>query len=137
MEVNMTNEVIERRKRFWLTWLELDWETVRENIISEMHSVGMSQEDLAYELRRNGYPVTKATISNWLGRRPTVKRPPTMDALQALVTVFARVSAGDWAKGAYLSEDDPAYAFGPGSGDLVHSHHVPKYRHEEPESQAS
>ena len=130
----MTNEVIERRK-LWLTWLELPWETVRDDLIAEMHSVGMSQEDLAYELRRNGYPVTKASVSNWLGQRS--KRPPTMDALQSLVAVFARVSVGDWAKGAYLSEDDATYILSLPAGDLVHSHHATDYRQEASESQAS
>lgn len=131
----MTNEVIERRKFVWLTWLELPWETVRDGLVAEMHNVRMSQEDLAYELRREGYPVTKATISNWLG--PRSKRPPTMDALQALVSVFARVSVGDWAKGAYLSEDAAAYVLWLSGGDPVHPHHASKYRLDEPESQAS
>jgi hypothetical protein len=97
----MTNEVIERRK-LWLSWLELPWDVVREDLISEMHRVGMSQEDLAYEMRDAGYRVTRGTITYWLSRQG--KKAPTMDALQALVQVFARVSVGDWTKGAYLSE---------------------------------
>jgi len=102
----MTNEVVERRK-LWLSWLELPWDTVREDLIAEMRRVGMSQEDLAYELRKNGYPVTHATVSNWI--RQNTARAPSLDALQILVSVFAEVSLGSWTKGAYLMEAELAY----------------------------
>jgi hypothetical protein len=108
----MTSEVIERqRQRLWLSWLELPWESVRDDLIAEMRRVEMSQGDLAFELRTAGYRVSQNTISRWLGAEETRGvRPPTMDALQALVRVFARVSVGDWAKGRLLSPEDLAYA---------------------------
>jgi hypothetical protein len=104
----MTREVMEMR-RLWLSWLELPWDTVRLDLTKEMQRVGMSQEDLAYELRRSGYYIGQKTVSYWLGSSTRKKSPP-MDAVQALVAVFARVSVGDWAKGRYLSEAPVAYA---------------------------
>jgi hypothetical protein len=46
----MTNEVVERRK-LWLSWLELPWDVVRDDLIGEMHRVNMrllSPDDLPY-----------------------------------------------------------------------------------------
>jgi hypothetical protein len=108
-EVTMTNEVMERR-RLWLSWLELPWESVRHDLISEMHRVGMTQEDLAYELRQAGFRVTTKTIGNWLNGRTRNGQALTMDALRALVQVFAKVSVGDWAKGRHLSASHLAVA---------------------------
>jgi hypothetical protein len=106
----VTNEVMERRK-LWLSWLELPWDAVREDLIAEMRRVEMSQGDLAFELRTAGYRVSQNTISRWLGAEDVRGvRPPNMDALQALVQVFARVSMGDWAKGRLLSPEPLAYA---------------------------
>lgn len=105
----MTNEVMERR-RLWLSWLELPWESVRDELISEMRRVGMTQEDLSYELRRAGFKVTTKTVGNWLSGRTRDGSAPTMTALQALVQVFAAVSLGDWAKGRLLSPEALAYA---------------------------
>lgn len=108
----MTSEVIER-KRLWLSWLELPWDSVRDDLIEEMHRVGMSQLDLAFELRSAGYRASQNTVGRWLGSEGVRGvRPPTMDALQALVQVFARVSVGEWAKGRLLSPDGPAEAVG-------------------------
>jgi transcriptional regulator with XRE-family HTH domain len=92
----MKSEVIERRS-LWLSWLELPWDQVRNDLVALMQANGMSQEDLAYELRRAGHVVSKSSIHNWLSHK--VQRSPSLDALQALVEVFARVSMGDWAKG--------------------------------------
>ena len=106
----LTEEVIERRK-LWLSWLELPWDVVREDLAGEMHRVGMSQADLAFELRTAGYRVSEKTVGRWLGAEEARGlRPPTMDALQALVGVFARVSVGDWAKGRLLSSDELTYS---------------------------
>lgn len=86
----------------WASWLDRPWDWVRHDLANEMAAVGMTQEDLAYELRTEGYRVTQATVSKWLNGR-TGKVP--LEALQALVGVFARVRSGEWAKGAQLSLD--------------------------------
>jgi transcriptional regulator with XRE-family HTH domain len=98
----VASEVIERRS-LWLSWLELPWDQVRDDLVELMQAKGMSQEDLAYELRRSGYVVGKSSINNWLSRK--VQRSPSLDAMQALVEVFARVSTGDWVKGREVSRD--------------------------------
>jgi hypothetical protein len=103
----MTNEVMERRN-LWLSWLELPWDQVRRDLLAETQRVGMSHEDLAFELGQAGYRVSHATVGAWLGGRS--KKAPTMEALQALVQVFARVSMGDWSKGRESSESALAYA---------------------------
>jgi len=103
----MTNEVTERRK-LWLSWLELPWDVVSEDLKAEMHRVGMSHEDLAFEMRTNGYRVSHRMAGNWLGAGQV--RTPTMEALQVLVGVFARVGVGDWAKGRLLSDDELTYS---------------------------
>jgi hypothetical protein len=89
------DEVTERR-RLWLSWLELPWEVVRGDLKAEMRRVGMSQDDLTFELRTNGYRLSQKTVSYWLSGKAV--RPPTMDALQALSRVFAKVSVGRWTK---------------------------------------
>lgn len=89
-------------RTLWASWLDHPWEWVRHDLSDEMASVGMTQEDLAYELRTEGYRVTQATVSKWLNGK-TSKVP--LEALQALVGVFARVRSGEWAKGAQLSLD--------------------------------
>ena len=61
--------------------------------------MGMTRDDLMYELRLSGYPVSHGTVVNWL-RGNTVKGP-TMDGLQALVAVFASLRSDSWTKGAY------------------------------------
>ena len=103
----MTNEVATARVQLWLSWLELPWDVVSLDLKNEMRRVGMSHEDLAFELRTSGYKVSHKTIGNWLGNEQV--RTPTMEALKALVEVFARVSVGDWAKGACLSQDGVTY----------------------------
>jgi hypothetical protein len=105
----MTNEVTERRN-LWLSWLELPWDVVREDLRNEMQRVGMSHEDLAFELRSNGYRVSHRTIGNWLGNEQV--RTPTIGALQVLVGIFARVAVGDWSKGRLRSQTDMAEAIG-------------------------
>jgi hypothetical protein len=116
----MTSEVIERRKKLWLSWLELPWDVVRDDLIAEMHRVGMSHEDLAHELRNAGYSVTHVTVGNWLGGRS--RKSPPIEGMQALVQVFAGVSVGDWSKGRLFSENALTYALGPDSGGFDDSH---------------
>jgi hypothetical protein len=101
-EVNMTEDVIERRK-LWLSWLELPWDVVREDLRAEMQRVGMTHQDLTFELRSLGVRVAVKTVGNWL--RDGSHGPTTMDSLQGLVSVFARVNTGAWTKGAFLRED--------------------------------
>lgn len=95
-----TSEGYERRE-LWLSWLELPWDQVRVQLLNEMKDCGMTQDDLSYELRREGFRVSHGTINNWLTGKVT--RVP-LQALQALVAVFARVRAGVWAKGASLTQ---------------------------------
>lgn len=113
-----TSETVERQ-HLWLSWLDADWPTIRAEVLKMMSETGMSQDDLAYELRRAGYPVSHGSISNWLG--PRGKRPVNMEALQALATVCARVSVGDWAKGRYLSAGASADIQVRHPGDSDHS----------------
>lgn len=99
----MSDVMQERREEFLrLSWLELPWDQVRQDLLKLMERTQMSQEDLAYELRSSGYRVSHGTVNNWVNGR--VKSPP-YDAVRALVKVFARVSVGDWAKGRLLSEN--------------------------------
>jgi len=83
--------------QLWISWLYMPWDAIRAELRSEMRRAGMSQDDLAYELRRNGYSVSHGTVVNYLNGHG--KRAPSFEAVQALATIVARVRAGDWSKG--------------------------------------
>ena len=100
-----SHDVVEERQRIWLSWLDLPWDIVRKELADEMARVGMSQEDLAFEMRQVGYGrVSYSTLGDWIKGRS--KKPPPLDASIALVRVFARVSLGEWTKGAYVGDDE-------------------------------
>lgn len=119
----MAKEAIRERRDLWLSWLETPWDLLRDHIAEEMRRVGMSHDDLAFEMRAAGYRVTSRSIGNWL-RRP--KHGPTFEAIQTLVEVFARVSAGEWSKGSSLSSLGLAYDLRLPDEPTLHD---PKYRH--------
>ena len=98
----MTKREATARQTLWLSWLDMPWDQVRVRLVHEMTKADMTQTDLTYELWRSGYRVSQSSVSKWLDGR-TSKVP--LEALQALVAVFARVEIGEWAKGAQLSLD--------------------------------
>jgi transcriptional regulator with XRE-family HTH domain len=87
----------QRRQDLWLSWLYLPWDVVRTRLLAEMRRVGMSQADLAFEMRIAGYRLSQKTVSYWLSGQAV--RPPTMDAARVLVDVFAKVAVGQWDSG--------------------------------------
>ena len=106
-------------RTLWLSWFDKPWEWVRVELATEMAAIGMTQEDLAYELRTEGYRVSQTTVSKWLNG--TTSKVP-LEALQALVGVFARVRLGEWAKGAQLSLDGLGMdSVEDGEGHLAHA----------------
>lgn len=112
----MTKETAERTLR--LSLLELPWGQARLLVRTEMRDLGLSQEDLAFELRMEGYRCTAKTVGRWLREDGTV---PSFDALRGIIAALARNSA----KGALLSQAAPAYV-SPGPGPTLE--HTPKYR---------
>ena len=110
-EERMPTRVDEAGARIWLNLLELPWEEARLEVRTEMARLGVSQDDLAYKLRRNGYKASANTVKGWLRGEAA----PRYDGVREIVLVLARVSAGDSPKASHVSQPQLPYVFGSGS----------------------
>ena len=135
----MPNDVIEeRRKLLWLSWLDLPWDTVRESLAVQMRERGMSHEALAYALGRAGHRVSHVTVGQWIGGH--VKKAPSLDAMKALVAVFADDSSSDRetrdSSPGDMTPPEPPYIVSLEAGDFDRTLHGEEFPTDEPESQA-
>src|SRR5438046_728006 len=73
----------------------MSWDEGRIEVRREMGRLGVTMDDLAYKLRRNGYRVSSSTVKKWL--RGEMR--PRYDGVREIVLVLAQVSAGDSPKG--------------------------------------
>src|SRR5439155_21618384 len=76
---------------------------------SEMARLGVSQDDLAYKLRKAGYRVAPSTVRAWLRGEMS----PRYDGVREIVLVLAAVSAGDSPKASSLSQPQLPEVFWP------------------------
>ena len=93
--------------RIWLSLLEMPWEDGRAEVRKEMGRLGLTQEDLAYKLRRSGYRVSLGTVKAWLRGQMA----PRYDGVREIVLVLAAVSAGDSPKASQSSQLQLPYVF--------------------------
>jgi hypothetical protein len=94
-------KVREASNRIWLSLLEMPWdEDGRLEVRREMSRLGVSQDDLAYKIRRNGYGVSANTVKAWLRGEAA----PRYDGVREIVLVLAAVSAGDSPKASQSSQ---------------------------------
>jgi transcriptional regulator with XRE-family HTH domain len=74
-----------------------------------MGRLGLTQEDLAYKLRKNGFTVSRRSLVSWLNGEAS----PRYDGIREIVMVLAAVSAGDSPKASSLSPAVSGKPFGP------------------------
>ena len=118
----MTREVMERM--LWLSLLEKPWEEARLGLRDELERMGMTHDDLLFELRRDGYKVARSTLGAWLRGEGQRAQGPPVEGLRAIVAVVARAGLGDSAKPEFLSSLGMAYAPRTGPAES----HTPEYR---------
>jgi len=88
--------------------LRVPWDSAgRDYVLERMERLAMSQDDLFYEMRVQGWTGSSSTLKRWLRDTPY---KPDGDELWMLVVVLAGYS-GNWPKASNLSSPQEAYSF--------------------------